>query len=168
MAGGCDCWGVPRRELLWRLGRCLEPPALVDDLPEVWLPALTRGESLANEYALTGVSSEESPAVFFRHALTRAQALPSVCLAEAPSGAYVRVGGQVVVRQRPGTAKGFSFVTLEDEWGQVNLVLRPDLYPRYRRELRAPGLLAEGVVERDGGVVNMKVERLWPLLPGVH
>ena len=178
MAGGCDCWGQPRRQLLWRLGRALasrggvtppvQPPPLLDDLPEVALPKLNDSESLALEYAFTGVSSGDSPAALFRRALTEAGAMPSPHLAEAPQGAWVRVGGQVIVRQRPPTAKGFTFITLQDEWGTMNLVLRPDLYPRHRLDVRAPGLLAEGTIDRDGRVINVRVERLWPLAPEVR
>ena len=166
MAGGCECWGVPRRELLWQLGRCLEHPApLVDDLPRVSLRPLTENEILALQYSLTGVTSGAGPATLFRKGLAEAGTLPSTCLQDASAGTWVRVGGRVIVQQRPGTAKGFTFITLEDEWGHVNLVLRPTLYPRYRLDLRAPGLVAEGTVEPDNGVVNVKVERLWPLFP---
>ncbi|NPV06839.1 MAG: error-prone DNA polymerase [Anaerolineae bacterium] len=207
MAGGCDRWGLPRRQLLWRLGRALKgradltppvPPSaasaqallgrgmeepsspalsrggirgevpsgfLLDDLPDVSLPELTPNEALVAEYAFTGVSSGSSPASLYHKALARAGAVSSAELAAAPNGAWVRVGGQVVVRQRPPTAKGFTFITVQDEWGQMNLVLRPDLYPKYRLDVRAPGLLAEGVVERDAGVINVRVERLTPLSP---
>jgi error-prone DNA polymerase len=105
---------------------------------------------------------------FFRRALSEASAISSAALQQAAPGTWVRVGGHVIVRQRPGTAKGFTFITLEDEWGHMNLVLRPDLYPGYRLVLQAPGLLAEGLVERDGGVINIRVEKLWPLYPEVE
>ena len=165
MGGGCDCWGVPRRELLWQMGRLLDQPTLLDDLPQVSLPSLGGNESLALEYAFTGVSSDASPASLFRRALVRGGAIASTSLAKALSGEWVCVGGQVVVRQRPGTAKGFTFITLEDEWGHMNLVLRPSLYAKYRLALRAPGLLAEGIVERDGSVINIRVQNLSPLFP---
>ena len=177
LCGGCDGWGVPRRQLLWRLGRAMELAAqagaqqaapLLDDLPAVSLPDLEPGEALAMELAFTGVSSSDSPAALFRRALVEAGAMSSLHLMDAPRGAWVRVGGQVIVRQRPGTAKGFVFITLQDEWGTINLVLRPDLYPRYRQEVRAPGLIADGIVDRDGRVINVRVERLWPLEPEIY
>ena len=191
MSGACDCWGIPRRQLLWRLGRALNEverrrklvlpaaedglpregghygPPLLDDLPGVTLPELGRNEAMALEYAFTGVSSGDSPASLFRLALARAQAVASPNLAQAARGAWVRVGGQVIVRQHPPTAKGFAFITIHDEWGPMNLVLRPAIYERHRLAVRAPGLLAEGTVERDGGVINIVVERLWPLEPEV-
>jgi error-prone DNA polymerase len=132
------------------------------------LPDLTPNEALVAEYAFTGVSAGPSPSSLYRKALTRAGAIASADLAGAPNGAWVRVGGQVIVRQRPPTAKGFTFITIQDEWGQMNLVLRPDLYPKYRLDVRAPGLLAEGIVERDSGVINVRVERLTPLSPDLH
>jgi error-prone DNA polymerase len=170
LAGGCDCWGEPRRQLLWGLARLLphdeaQPQTLADDLPQVSLPALTAGEAMVMEYAFTGVSSKASPAALYRRALTEARAMPSLHLRDAAHGAWVRVGGQVIVRQRPPTAKGFTFITLQDEWGVMNLVLHPDLYPRYRLDVRAPAMLADGIVERDGGVINVRVRRLWPLSP---
>src|SRR5690606_22204953 len=74
---------------------------LLDDLPEVALPAMTANESLVAEYAFTGVSSGRSPASLYREALTRAGAITSAELQDAPNGVWVRVGGQVIVRQRP-------------------------------------------------------------------
>ena len=120
------------------------------------------------ELAFTGVSSSDSPAALFRRALAQSGAISSLHLMDALRGAWVRVGGQVIVRQRPGTAKGFVFITLQDEWGTINLVLRPDLYPQFRLDVRAPGLIADGIVDRDGRVVNVKVERLWPLQPEIY
>jgi len=172
LSGALDGWGVSRRRLLWNLNRAIQAtekrsPLLVDDLPNVPLPPLSASESLALEYAHTGVSSGGSPASLFHKALQRARALPSVHLADADPGVWVRVGGQVIVRQRPPTAKGFVFVTLQDDCGHVNLVLRPTIYQEHRLDVRAPGLLAEGVVEREAAVVNVIVERLWPLFPEV-
>jgi len=129
---------------------------------------MTANESLVAEYAFTGVSSGRSPASLYREALTRAGAITSAELQEAPNGVWVRVGGQVIVRQRPPTAKGFTFITVQDEYGQMNLVLPPDLYEPHRLDVRAPGLLAEGTVDRDGRVVNVRVRRLEPLTPEVH
>ena len=132
------------------------------------LPKLSDAEALANEYDFSGVTSGANPAALFRRALTEAGALPSTRLADAPAGAWVRVGGQRIVLQRPVSAKGFVFITLSDEWGLMNLVIRPPLYLKYRLCLAAPGLLAEGKVERDDGVVNIVVEHLWPLAPERH
>jgi len=166
IAGACDSWGVPRRELLWQLPRLLErPQPLIDDLPTVPLPQLSPKEALAWEQAQLGLTSAAEPAAFYQQALLRAGALPSSQLKEAPQGAWVRVGGEVIVRQRPPTARGFAFITLQDEEGFINLVLPPAVYGAHRLAVRAPGLLAEGVVERDGPLVNVRAERLWPLWP---
>ncbi|HVA32925.1 MAG TPA: OB-fold nucleic acid binding domain-containing protein, partial [Candidatus Baltobacteraceae bacterium] len=76
-------------------------------------------------------------------------------LARQPKNLVCRVGGMVITRQRPGTAKGFVFLTLEDETGIVNVIVRPDVYERYRRTIRTSSILViEGKLQRDGGCVD--------------
>jgi error-prone DNA polymerase len=76
----------------------------------------------------------------------------------------VRVGGLVICRQRPETAREFMFMTIEDETGLVNVVVRPDVYRAQRRTLRGePLLVVEGVLAREDGVVNILARRAWPL-----
>jgi error-prone DNA polymerase len=76
------------------------------------------------------------------------------------------VGGIVIVRQRPETARGITFVSLEDETGVANLVVMPDVYERFRPLVRnAPFLIARGRVERTGKVVNLQVREILPLAP---
>jgi len=164
MSGACDGWGERRRDLLWRLRRS-GLATLIDDLPKVALPVPGEGERLAIEYAITGVSSDKSPVALFRRVLREAGVMTSSALSGAHSGAFVRVGGQVIIRQRPPTAKGIMFITLEDEEGHMNLVIMPDVLDRFRMVVRSPGLLAEGNVERDHGVINIMVKRLWSLWP---
>lgn len=80
---------------------------------------------------------------------------------EMPPGRRVRVAGLVLVRQRPATAKGLMFYTLEDETGVMNLVVRPEVYERYRRAAHhSVGVLAEGTVERQGEVVHVQTRRI--------
>jgi error-prone DNA polymerase len=80
--------------------------------------------------------------------------------------AAAEIGGIVIVRQRPETARGITFVSLEDETGVANLVVMPDVYERFRPLVRnAPFLLARGRVERNGKVVNLRVRELLPLAP---
>ena len=82
-------------------------------------------------------------------------------LRRTPAGRRVLVAGLVLVRQRPSTAKGTLFYTLEDETGLANLIVRPKVYERYRRAARgAVALLAEGRVERQGQVVHLQTDRL--------
>jgi error-prone DNA polymerase len=85
-------------------------------------------------------------------------------LAAFRHGAWVKVAGAVVVRQRPGTAKGFVFLNLEDETGLVNVIVRPPLFHRHRLALvNEPFLLIEGTLQRQDNVTSVRAERLWPL-----
>ena len=120
---------------------------------------------MAYEHVITGVASSASITTLFRPALVEAQALPSYRLEESLHGAWVRVGGVVIIRQHPPTAKGVTFISLRDEWGHINLVLRPELYRPLREVMRAPALIAEGVVQKRNGSINIQVERLTPLAP---
>jgi error-prone DNA polymerase len=88
--------------------------------------------------------------------VTRASDLP-----HARDGRRVRVAGMVITRQRPGTAKGFVFLTLEDETGISNIIVRPDLFDRDRLMIvRQPFLLVEGVLQNQQGVISVKAERM--------
>ena len=81
-------------------------------------------------------------------------------MARAPHGAKIKVAGLVITRQRPATAKGMVFITLEDETGHVNLVVTPPVYERFREARDEVLLLCDGVVEREGDVVNVRTTRL--------
>ena len=90
--------------------------------------------------------------------------LRAVDLPRARDGRRVRVAGMVITRQRPGTAKGFVFLTLEDETGIANIIVRPDLFDRERLEiLDEPFLLVDGVLQNQDGVTSVKAERLHAL-----
>ncbi len=81
-----------------------------------------------------------------------------------PNHLVCKIGGMVITRQRPGTAKGFVFLTLEDETGLVNVIVRPDVYERYRRIIRqSKALVIEGTVQKESGVVDVIMKRCWPL-----
>ena len=96
---------------------------------------------------------------FLRRRLDREGILSARALREQPSGRTVRVAGLAICRQRPGTARGVMFVTLEDETGFSNFVVMPHVREAYRGVLRAPLLLLEGEVENEGGVVNVLTRR---------
>ena len=96
---------------------------------------------------------------FLRSMLDSAGVLPAEGLKACRTGTEVRVAGMAICRQRPGTAKGVTFVTLEDETGFSNFVVMPDVRERFRDMLRAPLLLLEGVVENEHGVVNVLARR---------
>ncbi len=158
-AGALDAcgWGG-RRELLWRLGLLREPDALglATPAPSIRLPTLTAAESAGMEVAMTGLSTGPHPMVVYRAALRREGVRSSADLAACPTGTQVRVAGLMVVHQAPPTAKGFHFLTLEDECGFINVIVRPLVYIRYRQIIRAhPVLMVEGEVQWEGEVVNV-------------
>jgi error-prone DNA polymerase len=170
-SGACDAWGLPRRDLLWQLpatwraatGLAL-PPA------PVTLPAATPLETLAGEGWATGIPLGGHPVATQRPALAARGILPLAALAEARTGATVAIAGQLAVLQRPPTAKGVAFVTLEDETGLANLVLAPDVDRASRAALHAaPLVLAVGRVQRRAGVVNVQVTGIesWELVGAI-
>ena len=119
------------------------------------------------DYATTGLTVDRHPLRLLREGLTERGIASSADLADLPHGAQVRVGGIVVARQRPGTAKGVVFLLLEDETGTVNVIVPPPVYARDRLTVRTePLVVVEGVLERfasGGGAINLLVRRLAPL-----
>jgi error-prone DNA polymerase len=127
----------------------------------VALPSLSQAEALSAEYEVLGLSTGDHLMSLYRPWLAAQGILSSGELAAYPAGQRVRVAGLVVVHQAPPTAKGHHFITLEDEEGLINVILRPDIYARYRRVLHeAPLLIVEGVVQRQDGVVNLLALRV--------
>ena len=171
LAGAFDFLGLPRRQLLWELGKLIWRPAeaLPLGLPdcEVQLPAMTLADEVANDYEVQGLSARHHPMEVFRPGLSVAGVVTSSGMADMPSGAKVQVAGCVVCRQAPGTAKGHVFITLEDEYGLVNVILRPSVYERYRQIARLePLVIVEGALQKNDGVINILAERLSSLREG--
>jgi DNA polymerase III alpha subunit/intein/homing endonuclease len=126
----------------------------------VELPPLTRTEQLVLDFERTGLSIRDHPMLAMRAALPKT-VLGSVELQKTPHGRRVTTAGLVICRQRPGTASGVVFMTLEDEHGFVNLILWAKTFERFRRVATTSGLLlAHGTVEATSGVVHVMVERL--------
>ena len=163
MAGAMDCWNIPRRKLIWQLGQLHYREEELDlnvQAQDVELPPLSPAERIGIEYGLLGLAVGDHIMTLYRPKLIDMGVRPSDALAYCSDGDRVRVAGRVIVRQRPPTAKGFAFITLEDEEGVMNLVIRPDVYERYRTTLRNnPILLVEGKMQRVDGVLNVIVER---------
>ena len=175
-SGACDMLaGGDRRVALWQLG-VAAPGAQVRgregvqlslalDLPAPpKLKALPAWEAMVADYATTGLTASTHPIGLLRSRLDGARAVSIGDLDRLPHGAFVRVGGLVVARQKPGTAKGILFLLIEDEHGTVNVVVSPDLYERHRLEVRTePLLLIEGRLERHasaGGAINLLARRV--------
>jgi error-prone DNA polymerase len=125
------------------------------------LPVMDAHDRLRADYAGTGLTIGPHPMSLRRDDLALRGVLRAVDLPQARDGRRVRVAGMVITRQRPGTAKGFVFLTLEDETGISNVIVRPDLFDRERMTvIRQPFLLVEGVLQHQDGVLSVKAERL--------
>jgi error-prone DNA polymerase len=97
----------------------------------------------------------------FRAQLDAQRVIPAARLAEMPGNLLCRVGGLVITRQRPGTAKGFVFLTLEDETGLVNVIVRPDVYERYRRTIRSASMLViDGKLQKESGCIDVLARQI--------
>lgn len=163
MVGAMDCWEAPRRELLWQLGQLRyreEELDLTLPVENVDLPALSRAERVGLEHGLLGLTVGDHIMSLYRYGLKALGVRTSGEVAACSGGEEILVAGRVIVRQAPPTAKGFVFITLEDEEGLTNLVIRPDVYERQRSTLRnALLLMVGGKVQRAGDVVNVIVEQ---------
>jgi error-prone DNA polymerase len=159
---------VDRRAALWQaLGQDRTPrnnvlfTGVVDDEPAVALPALTAPEQVFADYRATGLSLKGHPIGFCRADLDRLRVMPAAKLVELSHGQRIAVAGIVLLRQRPSTAKGITFVTLEDETGTANLVVRQTTWEQYYQVARrGPAWLARGVLERKDAVIHLLVHRL--------
>jgi error-prone DNA polymerase len=128
------------------------------------LPHMSMREEILADYGTTSLSLKGHPVAIVREELTRRRIIPASQTWKYPAGRYVRVAGLVLIRQRPGTASGIVFVTLEDESGIVNLIVRPAIYEQYRAAARYATLLAaEGRIERQGQVQHVMTVRMHDL-----
>ena len=117
------------------------------------------------DYQTTGLSLKSHPLSFVRAELDRLGVVPANRLIESENDRIVCVAGLVLVRQRPGTARGITFVTLEDETGIVNLIVRREIWRRdYLAARTARGLIAHGRLQKQNGVVHVLASKLEPLL----
>ena len=154
-----------RREALWQAAGAVPDKDLLrittqeEDLPVLAAP--TEGESIVSDYRSQGLTQGRHPLALLRAQLLEERFLPASALASYTHGQLARACGIVTVRQRPGTAKGVIFMTLEDETGTVNVIVWPDLVESQRREvLSAPLLGVYGVWQREGIVRNLVAKRL--------
>lgn len=160
LAGALDGWNVARRRLLWELGKLRGdtpdglPLEFVDE--ELTLPALSPLETLAHEHEVLGLSTGAHVTALYRDWLRERGLLSSEELRDCKDGVQVRVAGLVAVHQAPPTAKGYHFITLEDEYGLIDIIVRPDVYQQYAGILRTSSFLAvAGVLQRSGAMLNV-------------
>ncbi|WP_324652754.1 error-prone DNA polymerase [Georgenia sp. H159] len=167
-AGALDCFGVGRREALWAAGVLAQEHATLPhtavgfDAP--MLPGMDEVETAVADVWATGVSTDSFPTQFLRPDLT-AQGIHTIAgLAGCEIGRRVEVAGVVTHRQRPGTARGVTFLSLEDETGLLNVVCSAGLWARYRQAARtSAALVVRGTIERGDGVLNLVADHLRPL-----
>lgn len=172
-AGALGCFGLTRRAALWAAGAAAtERP---DRLPGVGsashapaLPGMSEQELAAADVWATGVSADSYPTQFLRADLDALGVIPAGGLASVPDGSRVLVAGAVTHRQRPATARGVTFLNLEDETGMVNVLCTPGMWTRHRRlALGAAALLIRGRVQNASGAVTVLAERMRPLAMAV-
>ncbi|WKW49714.1 error-prone DNA polymerase [Rhodomicrobium lacus] len=161
-----------RRETLWDVAgfeadelplfaRATEPSAPLPLPDAVALPPLDAGEAVAEDYSVFGLSLRNHPMAFMRAGLQAQGMVRAVDLKTLPNGRFVTIAGLVLFRQRPGTAKGTIFMTIEDETGAANLIIWPKLSETYRRAVfGAKVILCEGVLQRESGVIHVVSRRL--------
>src|SRR5262249_36941090 len=125
------------------------------------LPSMTASDRLQADYAGMSLTIGPHPMALRRGDLALRGVLRAMDLPKSRDGRRVRVAGMVITRQRPGTAKGFVFLTLEDETGISNVIIRPDLFDRERMVvIRKPFLIVEGILQHQDGVLSVRAERV--------
>jgi len=165
-AGALGCFGISRREGLWAAGAAAtERP---DRLPGVGssshiptLPGMSDLELAAADVWATGISPDSYPTQFLREHLDALGVIPAARLMEVPDGTRILVAGAVTHRQRPATARGVTFINLEDETGMVNVLCAPGVWARHRRLAQtAPALVIRGVVQNATGAITVVADRM--------
>ena len=165
--------GLDRRKALWEVAALQDMPVeIFKGQPsesvletQVELPLMTQGEHVVEDYASVGLSLKAHPVSFVRPQLEMLRSITTYAVThDAQNGQLIKVAGLVLVRQRPGTAKGVCFITIEDETGFTNLVVFQKLFDQYRKEiLNSKLLMVEGKLQREGLVVHVIVTKCFDL-----
>ena len=183
--GALNAFTNERRSALWQVERAVRPagalftddePRSREDAEDAFsdlrvsasprpvsspLRPMDSDERLQSDYAGMGLTIGPHPMALRRGEMSLRGVLRAVDLPNARNGRRVRVAGMVITRQRPGTAKGFVFLTLEDETGISNVIIRPDVFDRQRMTVvRQPFLIVDGVLQHQDGVVSVRAERV--------
>jgi error-prone DNA polymerase len=163
---------LDRRQSLWEISALADKPngifmgQTLDSALEksVQLPLMSLSEHVVHDYDATSLSLKAHPVSFLRPKLAALNIVSTLDLLHIPHGSFVRVSGLVLVRQRPGTAKGVTFVTIEDETSFANLIVWQKVYEKYRKEiLQSTLLMAEGKLQKEGEVIHVVVQRCFNL-----
>jgi error-prone DNA polymerase len=160
---------VNRRDALWQVERVVRPAgelyeALHEKDGNSPLTPMTRPERMDADFRGTGLTIGRHPVAYHRSELNKLGAWRAIDIQQMRDGSLIKVAGWVIVRQRPGTAKGFVFLTLEDETGVANVIITPQLFDKNRLALvEHPFLLIEGKLQNQDNVVSVKAKRIRPL-----
>jgi len=161
-----------RRDALWQTQRAIRPVGpLLAPLEELGQPSplapMNTGERLFADYHGTGLTIGKHPMAYRRAEMDKLRVTRAIDLAHIPNGRLVRIAGSVIVRQRPGTAKGFVFLSMEDETGIMNAILTPPAFERYKLAVLGERfLLVDGVLQNLDGVISVKAGRVRGLAQG--
>jgi error-prone DNA polymerase len=161
--------GANRRTALWQVERAARQAGpLLDAIPEQLelspLRQMTDEERLVADFHGAEMTTGPHPMTYCREALSKAEVKRACDLARLPDGQYTRVAGCVIARQRPGTAKGFVFLSLEDETGISNVIVNPDLYEKFRKVINSEKFLrVDGVLQNQDHTISIKAFRVLPL-----
>ncbi len=170
-SGALSSLNLSRREALWQVAEVSRPlGTLYENLPlspssqNSPLPEMSAVEETSADYRATDMTAGPHLIEHLRPVLSARSILSAAELRNAREGDRVKAAGAVIVRQRPGTAKGFVFLSLEDESGIVQAIVRPDLFRENRALIvGSAGLVVEGPLQKEGGNVSVRAERFWPL-----
>ncbi len=160
---------IHRRDALWQVERSVRPSGpLLESQPEPDTPSplapMNHEERLVADFHGTGLTVGPHPMAYRRAWLNAMGIRRAIELRDLPTGKRLRIGGCVITRQRPGTAKGFVFLSLEDETGVANAIVRPDLFHANRLLLTSERFLAvEGILQNQDNVISVRAERVQPL-----
>jgi error-prone DNA polymerase len=158
-----------RRDALWQASRMARPAGTLlrsvpESFPESPLREMTLEERLVADSTGIGMTIGKHPIAYRRAELDRLRVVPAAALSSIPNGRNVRVAGNVIVRQRPGTAKGVTFLSLEDETGISNIVIMPDLFEDQRLTILShPWFIVEGRLQNVDNVIHILAKRVLPL-----
>lgn len=163
--------GYDRRHALWKVSAkdhqakaLFSHHAAASDEENIALPEMTLSQHVVQDYASTTLSLKAHPVSFVREQLSQLHVRSASQLDSAKNGDRVKAAGLILVRQRPGTASGICFITLEDETGTANLVVFRDLFDKYRKEIiQSRLLMVDGTLQREGEVIHVIVKRCYNL-----
>ena len=166
LAGAFDAIDPNRRQLVWRFTERAEDwqraPMIEEPSEDVALPLMSHRQRVATDYRLLSLSTTDHIIHFYRPQFAQMRVIDSKTLRQSiRDGARVRVGGLVITRQSPSTGKNFKFFTLADEFGHVDVILRPPIYLRYRQVANLePILIMDGTLQKQDGVQSVLVDHI--------